>query len=422
MAEDESEFQRVNTKIEQLESQLLEQDHRLMRVLYNFFVIRPTLNSKDPKRLAIAKSLIWRFFSARTVAGVGFSLVAVLGVILAYHANVLLKSQNKKLDIQNHLSESNRRASLIFELTSINESIELLPKDENDEVELPASTIGRIVALSRSLKPYHYLMPPSTESDEKKDKSFSVSNIFDVFKERSSLEVTKVPLSPERGQLLITLLNTKISNFNQLIEAGIDFSSADLSNTSLVGADFSNLKLDYADFSGADLQGAIFNGTDLSFSNFNGANLYFSKFISKTEDSSQTWLEGTSFVNADLSSAEFSLDTILRNTDFSFANLVKVKMNPPMLNGAIFYKTIVCEFGVNPLRSLQASNCDNWLNNLKKQYSKKSDALLFHSFANKNNIVTSKGKKLNKIQNEYMLPLDLEKKYLVINMSKTKTD
>ena len=145
------------------------------------------------------------------------ALCATLPLILTIQQNTLISRQNELIAQQNQLSEASRRAGLMYELTSILDKIDkemdaanieraamnvkqrhtqeykdeehkrranrrsIQPRDR-EKYQFSERLAGRIVALSRSLSPYRFL-------------------------ERDG-QTTPRPLSPERGQLLLSLLET----------------------------------------------------------------------------------------------------------------------------------------------------------------------------------------------------------------------
>ena len=174
--------------------------------------------------------------------------------------NDLLARQNQRLDQQINLEEGSRRSSLVFFMSNIMDRME----DElrnNRQRKLSDELIGRIVSLSQALRPYRYL-----ENDE----------------------LTKRQLSPERGQLLFSLINSNLheetydkiydrANFNYADLQEANFSggymkAAKLANSYFYKANFTNANLERADLSYAYLVEATFtdtqmDGADLSYTN-----------------------------------------------------------------------------------------------------------------------------------------------------------
>lgn len=236
----------------------------------------------NPKKETIAVltgHIIYRF----TRLGLIGLMLALVPIILLWQQNGLITKQNEKIDQQNvrlnqqtALLEADRRGAVIFESGNVLDAMarELEQKKEGEPRTLSDPLIGRIIALSRSFKPYRYLDPDADTLIEK-------------------------AISPERGHLLVSLINSNLdSTTHSQILKGADFSKADLQNAilwksnllgaTLIGANLqeaklweSNLReinLLEADLRGADLQQAdlsesLLERTDFSETSLRGANL-----------------------------------------------------------------------------------------------------------------------------------------------------
>ncbi|WP_340198828.1 pentapeptide repeat-containing protein [Ascidiimonas sp. W6] len=203
-------------------------------------------------------------FSTQTVTAIGVSITAVIGIFLATKANDLFDQQNKFIEKQTFLEESTRRSALVFELSSIldeiDEELDLIESKSGYTISpgiianfLSPRLQGRIIAISNSLKPYKYL--------------------------NENGELTS-PLSPERGQLLISLVLAG-TNIDYII-GNSDFSYADLSESNLLTKNLSKINLKSANlkqsvFHGSKLILADLSSSDLSNSNMNFTNLSFAK-------------------------------------------------------------------------------------------------------------------------------------------------
>ncbi|WP_222845949.1 pentapeptide repeat-containing protein [Flavilitoribacter nigricans] len=253
----------------------------------------------------------------RMLVTVFVAIGGLMGTILLYNQNELLSGQNdlltgqndlllkqnEKIDNQILLDEASRRSSLNFLLGNVLDQVnEELKNPENTDRHLSPELIGRIASLSQSFQPYYFM-------------------------EDSSL--TEKPLSPERGNLLLALVNSGLdtSALAAIFEKTI-FSSAfldravldsvhlqranlfnaDLSRANLSGADLRGADLGIADLNRANLSIADLKGADLSFADLNDANL------------SRADLRGTDIRGANLSRAD------LRYADLRDANLFSVNL------------------------------------------------------------------------------------------------
>lgn len=209
--------------------------------------------------------------------------------------NSLVKQQNKRIEQQTELIEADRRSSLVFLMGNIMDKIdEELKSNQNDDRTLSNELIGRISALSQSLKPYRYL---------KNDK------------------LINQPLSPERGQLLLALVNTRLDSVHTypLIYSETKFSRADLDEAVMARAYLSNARLNKADFTEATL----------TESNFQ-------KALLKEAELKKVVAYGANFKSADLSKADLQSGKF-NGSNFTQAILEKANLKNAELDNTIFY-------------------------------------------------------------------------------------
>ena len=243
---------------ESIEAAFIRQEHRWWAVIRNLLVNRKQFPKGDPRRRATSIAALALFLSPAGAAAGGVTAVSIAAVYLAWKANELLQGQNALLQAQNdrielqneqialqsHLLEGDRRSGLAFEVTSILDKIyKEVNRASSDEskVEVSPVLIGRIVAVSRALRPYRYM-----DEDGK---------------------LMSRPLSPERGQLLISLFTSGIS-MEQVYLGGASFSRADLREYDFAGADLACI-----DLAGSDLRQANLSGVDLRGADLSGADL-----------------------------------------------------------------------------------------------------------------------------------------------------
>lgn len=201
--------------------------------------------------------IIWRI-TRIGVFGVIIALIPTLFLIIQTfylgqqnkkidYQNNLIISQNNRLEQQTYLQEADRRSSLVFLSSNVMDKIDIeLKAEKNTTRELSDQLIGRIAALSRSLKPYKYL-------------------------ERDSLTVTT---SPERGQLLINLINSNLSpNTYKKIFNSSDFSYSEVYNAVFKEISFANINLANAKFENVKFICCEFGKTDFSESILNNVRL-----------------------------------------------------------------------------------------------------------------------------------------------------
>ena len=270
----------------------------------------------------VSSHLVWRL----TRVGIFTFLLAliplfILGIqtYILHSQNKLLQYQNSRLDQEVNLEEGNRRSSLIFLMSNIMDKIgEELKDYKNDEKRLSDPLIGRIVSLSQALRPYRYL-----ENDQLIDH----------------------PLSPERGQLLISLTNSGLhpSTYEKIFEKA-DFSYADLKNANFDENYMQGINLSYA-----NLEGATFSNAILEYANLEGAKL-------TGVDFEETFMNGIILNDANLQNSH------LHNVKMRNANLKKADFRNAELSGDFGYSVIDSiqldgiEIGVLDLEGIEIRN------------------------------------------------------------------
>lgn len=143
--------------------------------------------------------------------------------------NDLLIIQNERLTQQNQLADAQRRSSFVFMMGNIMDAInEKLNDPFNEDRLIPVELIGQVISLSNSLTPYKFIIDSSLISK---------------------------PLSPERGMLLIYLLQSELNpdNLNEIIKKAT-FKSSYIENLNLT-----NKRLDYLDLSNSNIENIQFD-------------------------------------------------------------------------------------------------------------------------------------------------------------------
>jgi len=227
----------------------------LIKASENFLKDLP--KPKDETTANLIGHLVYRF----TRLGLIGLALASIPIILLYQQNQLLSNQNERIDTQNelviqqnelvkkqnirldqqtYLQEAERRSSLVFLFSNVMDAIDEELKTDigiKGKRDLSPQLVGRIIALSTRLKPYHYM-----------DGDTLIGR----------------PLSPERGQLLTSLYHSKIDTSSLFkIYKNADFSYADLKGAPLQSAYLRYLNLKFADLRNADLRNADLRYLDL---------------------------------------------------------------------------------------------------------------------------------------------------------------
>jgi hypothetical protein len=256
------------------------------------------------------------------ILGIFISLGGLTGTLTLMNQNELLEAQNKKIDDQTgllkaqnelvsrqmQLEEANRRSALVVLMSNIMDKVDReiesqqtglsMKAKEQKKYRLSQSLIGQIAALSHSFKPYRYMDGDS---------------------------LIGRPLSPERGQLLITIIRLPLnsatfsqiyanSNFEAADLAGANLSSISLSQRGVISSNLSGVFLSKANLSGANLRTVDLSDTDLSEADLSDAHL------------TEANLFNVNLENANLKNADFTGDiTELKRI---IGDLMKLKEMP----------------------------------------------------------------------------------------------
>ncbi len=244
---------------------------------------------------------------------VGFG--GLLGTLLLYNQNKLLTQQNEllirqniRLDQQTYLQEAERRSALILLMGNLLDALDNELKEDFGQKnvrDLSPQLIGRIIALSSGLKPYRYLESDSLIAKE---------------------------ISPERGQLLLSILSSEIDNSSlRRIFQSADFSYAELEGAALAGEFLEGINLREADLSKANLNGAHLMGADLDKADLSGAILAGADLrkanLSET-DLRETYITDVDFRGASLYGAD------LRGVDLTDSDLRRAFLREALLDSA----------------------------------------------------------------------------------------
>lgn len=337
----ESENRRLREQLSEIEKQLAIRRRtrsRLILLAVRTFAGRPLYTSVNQLVDEVAerrleretiKKVMYATLHRITRVGVIMLTIALGPLMLAGLQTYYLKKQNEKLDIQNDrieqqtvLQEAERRSSLVFlfdnVLNKIDEELQQSPVRRN----LSPQLIGRIVALTKALKPYRFL-----DGDT----------------------ITSGMSSPERGQVLLSILASKLSQktYDQIFLLA-DFSYATLENVSLEDAYLRNINLAHAQltevsFTGADLrnanlEGAVLNGVhvlatgaDARPARFDFANLHNARIINC--DFGGSTFDYTNFADANLHQVSF------RRSFFNQTKFADIQADTLDFGAAVFINT-----------------------------------------------------------------------------------
>lgn len=276
---------------------------------------------------------------------------------------------------QAKLIESMQKEAYASQLGNVLNAIDLeLNSAEHDT--LSQSLISRISKLCYGLKPYQ---------------NYSGDSLYDQ------------ALSPERGQLLLALLNLPIDSSSLLkIKQSADFSSCDLSGANLEGQDLSHLNLSRANLEGANLQGTHWEGVNLSYANLWGAKINRSHFLrSQLKGANLNWsilthskfdscqMRGTKFNDATLENAVIHQSYLrwaemkrsnlehsrISHSDFKLSKLSEARFKEALLDEVYLVKSEINGVDFTRTNFNQLAIEEDWYSILEKSKCLGSDAI-----------------------------------------------
>jgi uncharacterized protein YjbI with pentapeptide repeats len=253
----------IEKRLKELESNQIEQNRNIVSILKN--VAEFGFDDKNPEKRKSAWIELTGYFLRQRVILLFTSLLTLIisgaSIYIAFTANKLIVEQNNLIKDEFQLMEAERRSSLVFLFSNIMDAMdkELLEDyNNNTERDLSPQLTGRIISLSKRLKPYSSL---------------------------ENGEITKTKLSPERGQLLINIVEAKLSNKTlYTLLAKADFTSSDLRNSDLSQTILTHIKLDSSNlenssFYKTEMIAASLVNCNLSQTNFQQSDLTETSFM-----------------------------------------------------------------------------------------------------------------------------------------------
>jgi len=244
------------------------------------------------------------------------TLFLLLQVYYLRNQNNLITIQNKRLDQQTYLQEADRRSSMTSVLDTMIKEVTNEGYRNNGKISKVNST--RLIALSKILKPYKYL-----ENDKLIEKS----------------------LSPERGYLLISLLESNLNlgtiinnNTRASLLSLLNFDYAEITNANMVKLDINNIHLNHSNLDGGNFTKSTFIKSTFGKASLQNTNFYKSDLVSC--DFSNANLKGTSFTDSSLNKINFD-NANLSDVNFSNCDFSDISFTNSSIIGANFDNAIV---------------------------------------------------------------------------------
>jgi uncharacterized protein YjbI with pentapeptide repeats len=261
------------------------------------------------------------------VLGLFVAIGGLAGTLLLVNQNELLQNQNQLIKNQMSLEEASRRGTLVMLMSNIFDKVDREIEAQKEKIKvvtdstkfkLSQSLIGQIAALSQAFKPYRFM-----DGDTLINK----------------------PLSPERGQLLVTICGLPLDTstiskiFNRTTFESADLREANLTDFSLKGvnlgmADMSRARLVNVNLFHANLYKARLNHADLTFAKLSRANLRWAD------------LREAFLIMADLNNA-ILYRANLRKANLDMANLSDAYLGYADLKEAFFNRAVLSGSDLN---------------------------------------------------------------------------
>ncbi|MEI7843125.1 MAG: pentapeptide repeat-containing protein [Gallionellaceae bacterium] len=229
----------------QFEARIIEQEHRLYRVLVNFFSETKGLPELDPRRKAAKSALIWQLVPSggQATFAVG-GMLAIVTLFFTAQQSRALQEQNALLQKQDHIAEIKyfweRRAQLLSYLY------------DAEKGEPKFNSRIRSEALVEFLKIERF----------KADK-----NLSQIGAKNTEQKVATLSYGIDLEGAMLSGIALNQIDFHETY-----LPEANMQEASLFGCDFTNAQLDHANLMRADLTETIFSpisllGTNLMFAN-----------------------------------------------------------------------------------------------------------------------------------------------------------
>ncbi len=226
----------------------------------------------------------------KRITRIGFFtiLFAIIPTFLILIQTGILFQQNNKLQQQVYLEEASRRNNLVFLMDNVLDQVQ---RERVSSTNLSKPLIARVRSLMYGFRPYRFL-----ENDE-----------------------LTSPLSPEKGQFLLALIHSGISENSMKDIFKASFSNVYLKNANLFEVNLASIDMPNADLEGADLWKSNLKNANLQHTNLKDARLNSAQLINADLRGAQ--LQRAILTNASLNGA------FLDNANFQDADLQGVDLD-----------------------------------------------------------------------------------------------
>lgn len=331
-----------------------------------------------------------------TITGFIAAIAALAGAALLFQQNQLLRvqsglmrdqtdrmvEQTALLEAQIELGEAQRSVSIVPEILAIGQAIGeetgALEKGGRgapvfEAAELSNGLRARIIAATSAARPYRYLRAGLTGMGDMEINVEALSRRQDLARASANVErwrqseaevfgvapdngrgtLTDRPVSPERGQLLSLLIQSRVMDTEILSFYGADFSFAEPRLGSMAGISLRHATLRYADFSRAAITQVEFGAAFLEGARFRNCTIVDTAFSGLGPDDLRppfeangdigiwrTILAGTDFSGAVITNSSFA-DANGLAANFDGSVLINVDFKGASIGAATFRSAII---------------------------------------------------------------------------------
>ena len=277
----------------ELEAKLLEQEHRSIRVVQNYFQ-RKQWAIDDPRRVAARSALLWWIFSPASAAAAG-GAVAVGTLFIMSTQTALLREQNEAFREQNGKIQSQiemqRQTELARRRTDVIAQIFGGDSTERSNWKARTEAVVEYLAIERERKKSN-----KNENGRQSPSSRTTETTL------GALGEAKHEAPNELGvRLLFSRAVSEVEHILMTADAPFSSKYIDLKRANLKGVDLSEQDLTFVDFSGSDLTGATFVSANLQNSKINDIKV-----------------GGTDFTLADLRNSTIDYSSAQRAIDYEW--------------------------------------------------------------------------------------------------------
>jgi uncharacterized protein YjbI with pentapeptide repeats len=346
------ELEALKAEIERVNLDLLEREHRWVRVLWNIRESR-TWDERDPKRAAVWKALFWRVLTP-TAAVAGGAFLATVIAFLSYRElriqtdaareqvaigntqNRLISEQNEYLRNQIRQQAAQHFRTTHAQLTAtLYESRECSPEEAASRSD-PWQHLdhGDPIVLSRQPRTSDHC--PVSGPRARADAALALVSLERAVQASPADWPSVFLLSPSHADL-------KTADLSEIAIPGADLGKTDLYFVTFLRATLSDAQFDEAlvtetDFRRANLDGATFRHAALSGSYFHASEMNSAKLIHAS-------VHRCTFISARLNSADLTEASvsrssfghfIARNATFDDATFEQVDLESAFCNSCSF--------------------------------------------------------------------------------------